>query len=243
MSGGLNMYTTFLFDLDGTVTDPKKGIVNSVLYALEKVGIEELHVSELDSFIGPPIQQSFVERYNMNEGEVERAVFYFREYLKQRGLLENSVYEGIPNLLKQLKDTGNRLFIATSKPTIFARQVIEHFQLTNYFEDIIGSNLNGTRIKKEEIIAHILQQNEGLNKEEVVMIGDRKHDIIGANHNGIASIGVLYGYGSENELIEVSATHIAKDIEELHHFCIENGLIKIETNNPFITYDDEIVFV
>lgn len=226
MSGGLNMYTTFLFDLDGTVTDPKKGIVNSVLYALEKVGIEELHVSELDSFIGPPIQQSFVERYNMNEGEVERAVFYFREYLKQRGLLENSVYEGIPNLLKQLKDTGNRLFIATSKPTIFARQVIEHFQLTNYFEDIIGSNLNGTRIKKEEIIAHILQQNEGLNKEEVVMIGDRKHDIIGANHNGIASIGVLYGYGSENELIEVSATYIAKDIEELHHFCIENGLIK-----------------
>jgi phosphoglycolate phosphatase len=226
MSGGLNMYTTFLFDLDGTVTDPKKGIVNSVLYALEKVGIEELHVSELDSFIGPPIQQSFVERYNMNEGEVERAVFYFREYLKQRGLLENSVYEGIPNLLKQLKDTGNRLFIATLKPTIFARQVIEHFQLTNYFEDIIGSNLNGTRIKKEEIIAHILQQNEGLNKEEVVMIGDRKHDIIGANHNGIASIGVLYGYGSENELIEVSATHIAKDIEELHHFCIENGLIK-----------------
>ncbi|EOO16701.1 MULTISPECIES: HAD family hydrolase [Bacillus cereus group] len=220
------MYTTFLFDLDGTVTDPKKGIVNSVLYVLEKVGIEELHVSELDSFIGPPIQQSFVERYNMNEGEVERAVFYFREYLKQRGLLENSVYEGIPNLLKQLKDTGNRLFIATSKPTIFARQVIEHFQLTNYFEDIIGSNLNGTRIKKEEIIAHILQQNEGLNKEEVVMIGDRKHDIIGANHNGIASIGVLYGYGSENELIEVSATHIAKDIEELHHFCIENGLIK-----------------
>ncbi|OTY14213.1 phosphoglycolate phosphatase [Bacillus mycoides] len=220
------MYTTFLFDLDGTVTDPKKGIVNSVLYALEKVGIEELHVSELDSFIGPPIQQSFVERYNMNEGEVERAVFYFREYLKQRGLLENSVYEGIPNLLKQLKDTGNRLFIATSKPTIFARQVIEHFQLTNYFEDIIGSNLNGTRIKKEEIIAHILQQNEGLNKEEVVMIGDRKHDIIGANHNGIASIGVLYGYGSENELIEVSATHIAKDMEELHHFCIENGLLK-----------------
>ncbi|MDR4362770.1 HAD-IA family hydrolase, partial [Bacillus anthracis] len=159
-----------------------------------------------DSFIGPPIQQSFVERYNMNEGEVERAVFYFREYLKQRGLLENNIYEGIPILLKQLKDTGNRLFIATSKPTIFAEQVIEHFQLTNYFEDIIGSNLDGTRIKKEEIIAHILQTNEELNKEEIVMIGDRKHDIIGANQNGIASIGVLYGYGSETELTEVGAT-------------------------------------
>ncbi|WP_433774844.1 HAD family hydrolase [Bacillus wiedmannii] len=220
------MYTTFLFDLDGTLTDPKVGIVNSVLYALEKIGIEELHVKELDSFIGPPIQQSFVERYNMSEGEVERAVFYFREYLKQRGLLENNVYVGIPNLLKQLKGTGNRLFIATSKPTIFARQVIEHFQLTNYFEDIIGSNLDGTRIKKEEIIAHILQTNEGFKKEEMVMIGDRKHDIIGANHNGIASIGVLYGYGSKKELTEVGVTHIANDVEGLYHFCIENSLIK-----------------
>ena len=220
------MYTTVLFDLDGTLTDPKVGIVNSVLYALEKIGIEELHVKELDSFIGPPIQQSFVERYNMSEGEVERAVFYFREYLKQRGLLENNVYVGISNLLKQLKDTGNRLFIATSKPTIFARQVIEHFQLTNYFEDIIGSNLDGTRIKKEEIIAHILQTNEGFKKEEMVMIGDRKHDIIGANHNGIASIGVLYGYGSKKELTEVGVTHIANDVEGLYHFCIENSLIK-----------------
>ncbi|SCM94308.1 Phosphoglycolate phosphatase [Bacillus mycoides] len=219
------MYTTFLFDLDGTLTDPKEGIINSVLYALKKVGIEELHANELDSFIGPPIQQSFVERYNMSEGEVERAVFYFREYLKQRGLFENNVYEGIPNLLQQLKNTGNRLFVATSKPTVFAKQVLDHFQLTNYFEDIIGSNLEGTRIKKEEIIAHILQTNE-LNKEEIVMIGDRKHDVIGANHNGIASIGILYGYGSETELTQVGATHIVKDVKELHHFCLENSLIK-----------------
>lgn len=220
------MYTTFLFDLDGTLTDPREGIVNSVLYALKKIGIEELHVNELDSFIGPPIQQSFVERYNMNEGEVERAVFYFREYLKQRGLLENNIYVGIPNLLKQLKDTENRLFIATSKPTIFAKQVLEHFQLTDYFEDIIGSNLDGTRIKKEEIIAHILQTNEGLNKENIVMIGDRKHDIIGANYNGIASIGILYGYGSETELTEVGATHIVNDVKELHHFCVDSSFIK-----------------
>ncbi|PEC86645.1 phosphoglycolate phosphatase [Bacillus cereus] len=220
------MYTKFLFDLDGTLTDPKEGIINSVLYALKKVGIEELHVSELDSFIGPPIQQSFIERYNMSEGEVERAVFYFREYLKQRGLFENNVYEGIPDLLQQLKSSANRLFVATSKPTVFAKQVLEHFQLTDYFEDIVGSNLDGTRIKKEEIIAHILQTNEELNKEEIVMIGDRKHDIIGANRNEIASIGVLYGYGSETELTEVGATHIANDVKELHHFCIENSLIK-----------------
>ncbi|HDR3886650.1 TPA: HAD family hydrolase [Bacillus cereus] len=221
------MYTTFLFDLDGTLTDPKEGIINSVLYALEKIGIEEVNISELDSFIGPPIQQSFVDRYNMNEIEVERAVFYFREYLKQSGLLENKVYDGIPTLLQELKDAGNRLFVATSKPTVFARQVIEHFQLTSFFEEIVGSNLDGTRIKKEEIIAHILQTNEELQKEEIVMIGDRKHDVIGANSNGIASIGVLYGYGNENELSDAGASHIVKDVEELQSFCIENSTIKL----------------
>ncbi|EJQ11809.1 phosphoglycolate phosphatase [Bacillus cereus] len=221
------MYKTFLFDLDGTLTDPKEGIINSVLYALEKIGIEEVNISELDSFIGPPIQQSFVDRYNMNEIEVERAVFYFREYLKQSGLLENKVYDGITTLLQELKDAGNRLFVATSKPTVFAKQVIEHFQLTTFFEEIVGSNLDGTRIKKEEIIAHILQTNEELKKEEMVMIGDRKHDVIGANRNGIASIGVLYGYGSEIELSDAGAVHIVKDVEELQRFCIENSTIKL----------------
>ncbi|MFK4423577.1 HAD family hydrolase [Bacillus sp. RC51] len=221
------MYKTFLFDLDGTLTDPKEGIINSVLYALEKIGIEEVNISELDSFIGPPIQQSFVDRYNMNEIEVERAVFYFREYLKQSGLLENKVYDGITTLLQELKDADNRLFVATSKPTVFAKQVIEHFQLTTFFEEIVGSNLDGTRIKKEEIIAHILQTNEELKKEEMVMIGDRKHDVIGANSNGIASIGVLYGYGSEIELSDAGAIHIVKDVEELQSFCIENSTIKL----------------
>ncbi|KXY37122.1 phosphoglycolate phosphatase [Bacillus cereus] len=219
------MYKTFLFDLDGTLTDPKEGIINSVLYALEKIGIEEVNISELDSFIGPPIQQSFVDRYNMNEIEVERAVLYFREYLKQSGLLENKVYDGITALLQELKDAGNRLFVATSKPTVFAKQVIEHFQLTSFFEEIVGSNLDGTRIQKEEIIAHILQTNEELKKEEMVMIGDRKHDVIGANSNGIASIGVLYGYGNENELSDAGAIHIVKDVEELQRFCIENSTI------------------
>ncbi|EOP56470.1 phosphoglycolate phosphatase [Bacillus cereus VDM053] len=221
------MYKTFLFDLDGTLTDPKEGVINSVLYALEKIGIEEVNISELDSFIGPPIQQSFIDRYNMNEIEVERAVFYFREYLKQSGLLENKVYDGITTLLQELKDAGNRLFVATSKPTVFAKQVIEHFQLTTFFEEIVGSNLDGTRIKKEEIIAHILQTNEELKKEEMVMIGDRKHDVIGANRNGIASIGVLYGYGSEIELSDAGAVHIVKDVEELQRFCIENSTIKL----------------
>ncbi|MED1564487.1 HAD family hydrolase [Bacillus paramycoides] len=221
------MYKIFLFDLDGTLTDPKEGIINSVLYALEKMGIEEGKISELDSFIGPPIQQSFAERYNMSEIEIEQAVVYFREYLKKSGLLENKIYDGIPTLLQELKDAGNRLYVATSKPTVFAKQVIEHFQLTLFFEEIVGSNLDGTRIKKEEIIAHILQTNEELKKEEVVMIGDRKHDIIGANNNEIASIGVLYGYGSEKELSEARATYIVKDVEELQSFYLEKSMVNL----------------
>ncbi|MED0962061.1 HAD family hydrolase [Bacillus paramycoides] len=221
------MYKIFLFDLDGTLTDPKEGIINSVLYALEKMGIEEGKISELDSFIGPPIQQSFAERYNMSEIEIEQAVVYFREYLKKSGLLENKIYDGIPTLLQELKDAGNRLYVATSKPTIFAKQVIEHFQLTSFFEEIVGSNLDGTRIKKEEIIAHILQTNEELKKEEIVMIGDRKHDIIGANNNEIASIGVLYGYGSEKELSEARATYIVKDVEELQSFYLEKSMVNL----------------
>ncbi|MED0964271.1 HAD family hydrolase [Bacillus paramycoides] len=221
------MYTTFLFDLDGTLTDPKEGIINSILYALEKMGIEEGKISELDSFIGPPIQQSFAERYNMSEIEIEQAVVYFREYLKKSGLLENKIYDGIPTLLQELKDAGNRLYVATSKPTVFAKQVIEHFQLTSFFEEIVGSNLDGTRIKKEEIIAHILQTNEELKKEEIVMIGDRKHDIIGANNNEIASIGVLYGYGSEKELSEARATYIVKDVEELQSFYLEKSIVNL----------------
>ncbi|MEH7458075.1 phosphoglycolate phosphatase [Bacillus pseudomycoides] len=221
------MYTTFLFDLDGTLTDPKEGIVNSVLFALRKMGIDEPNPNELDSFIGPPIQHSFADRYGMNEKQVEQAVTYFREYMQQSGLFENKVYEGIPCILQELKDEGMRLFVATSKLTVFAKQVLEHFQLTHFFEEIVGSNLDGTRIKKDEIIEHILHTNKGLQKEEIVMVGDRKYDMIGANCNGIDSIGLLYGYGSEGELKEAGATHIVKHVEELRNFYVKNKSLKI----------------
>lgn len=221
------MYTTFLFDLDGTLTDPKEGIINSVLFALRKMGIDEPNPNDLDSFIGPPIQHSFADRYGMNEKQVEQAVMYFREYMQQSGLFENKVYEGIPDILQELKDEGMRLFIATSKLTVFAKQVVEHFQLTHFFEEIVGSNLDGTRIKKDEIIEHILHTNKGLQKEEIVMVGDRKYDIIGANCNGIDSIGLLYGYGSEGELKEAGATHIVKHVEELRSFYVKNKSLKI----------------
>ncbi|PFN04299.1 HAD family hydrolase [Bacillus cereus] len=221
------MYTTFLFDLDGTLTDPKEGIINSVLYALRKMEIDEPNQEEIESFIGPPIQHSFADRYKMNEKQVEQAVAYFREYLKQSGLLENKVYEMVPCILQELKDEKKRLFVATSKPNVFAKQVLEHFNLSHFFEEIVGSNLDGTRIKKDEIIEYILHTNSELQREEIVMIGDRKHDMIGANCNGVDSIGVLYGYGSEEELKEAGATHIVKHVEELRSFYTKDQSLKI----------------
>ncbi|MEN1935919.1 HAD family hydrolase [Paenibacillus sp. 102] len=220
-------YTTFLFDLDGTLTDPKEGIVNSVSYALRKMGIDEPNQKELESFIGPPIQHSFADRYGMNEKQVKEAVTYFREYLKRSGLLENKVYEMIPCILQELKDEEKRLFVATSKPTVFAKQVLEHFNLSHFFEEIVGSNLDGTRIKKDEIIEYILHTNPELQREEVVMVGDRKHDMIGANCNRIDSIGVLYGYGSEEELKEARATYVVKHVEEFRCFYTKDKSLKI----------------
>ncbi|ENQ3108733.1 HAD family hydrolase [Bacillus cereus] len=212
------MYTTFLFDLDGTLTDPKEGIVNSVIYALRKMGIDEQDHNKLLTFIGPPIQHSFANIYGMNEEQVTDAVTHYREYFKTKGMFENHVYEHIPSILQDLKDAGKRLFVATSKPTIFAKQILEHFQMAHYFEEIVGSNLDGTRIAKAEIIQHILHTYDDLEKEHVVMVGDREHDIIGACQVGIDSIGVLYGYGSKGELVAAGATHISKDVEGLKNF-------------------------
>ncbi|MCP1123588.1 HAD family hydrolase [Bacillus sp. 3103sda1] len=212
------MYTTFLFDLDGTLTDPKEGIVNSVTYALRKMGIDEQDDKKLLSFIGPPIQHSFASIYRMNEKQVAEAVTYYREYFQDKGMFENHVYEHIPSVLKDLKNARKRLFVATSKPTIFAKQILEHFQLAHYFEEIVGSNLDGTRIAKTDIIQHILHTYHDLKKEHVVMVGDREHDIIGAQQAGIDSIGVMYGYGSKEELVAAGATHIIEDVEHIKRF-------------------------
>ncbi|CAG9614730.1 5'-nucleotidase [Bacillus rhizoplanae] len=212
------MYTTFLFDLDGTLTDPKEGIVNSVTYALRKMGIDEQDDKKLLSFIGPPIQHSFANIYSMDEKQVAEAVTYYREYFQAKGMFENHVYGHIPSVLQDLKNARKRLFVATSKPTIFAKQILEHFQLAHYFEEIVGSNLDGTRIAKTDIIQHILHTYHDLEKEHVVMVGDREHDIIGAQQVGIHSIGVMYGYGSKEELVAAGATHIIEDVEHIKRF-------------------------
>ncbi|QOV12202.1 HAD family hydrolase [Viridibacillus arvi] len=208
-------YQYILFDLDGTLTDPKVGITKSVAYALDKMNIEVVDYPKLDLFIGPPLQESFLAYYGLNERQANEAIGYYRERFKQHGLYENEVYPGIKTLLETLKKKGKTLAVATSKPTVFAEKILQHFKLAQYFDVIVGSNLDGTRIEKAEVIHEVLLQLSSPDKSEIIMIGDRKHDLIGAKQEGIANIGVLYGYGSKEELALEEPTYIVSNIEEL----------------------------
>ncbi|MCA0753776.1 HAD family hydrolase [Paenibacillus sp. N4] len=212
-------YTNVLFDLDGTLTDPKLGITKSVQYALRKFDIHEEHLDKLEPFIGPPLAKSFMERYSFSESEAVSAVEHYREYFKPFGLYENSLYSGMIELLSLLKDQKRRLFVATSKPTVFAAEILKHFDIAGYFERVYGSELDGRLSDKTELIGHLLNE-EKLDKQAAVMIGDRKHDIIGAANNGIASIGVGYGYGSEQELTDCNPTYKVNTVKELRQIFL-----------------------
>ena len=205
---------TILFDLDGTLTDPKEGIVNSILYALDRLGIHENSVDELDSFIGPPLRESFAARYNLSNEHADKAVNIYREYFSVKGLFENKLYPGVSELLESLSSQKYTLFVATSKPTLFARQILRHFDLEKYFHDIIGSNLDNSRTDKTEIISHVVSLHS-LNINRCIMVGDRKHDMIGAKNNSMQTIGVTYGYGSLQELLACRPDFIVKDCAEI----------------------------
>lgn len=207
--------TAVLFDLDGTLTDPALGITNSVMYALEKFGILVGDRASLYRFIGPPLSESFEKYFSFSHAEAEKAVACYREYFADRGIFENKVYDGIPELLDALRHSGRRLILATSKPTVFAERILVHFGLRDFFERVCGSELDGTRVKKDEVIAFALEQAALSDKRAVVMIGDRKHDVLGAIRNGIDAVGVLYGYGSFDELDAAGAQDAVKSVCEL----------------------------
>ena len=213
-----NKKKVILFDLDGTLTDPGVGITNSVMYALEKYGITVSDKSELYKFIGPPLMQSFEKYYGFDQNKAERAVALYREYFQDRGIFENAIYDGIQQLLDALKAQGKVIGLATSKPEIYAKQILEHFGLDGYFDFISGSMLNGERTDKGEVIAWAIQllgEKQRYTLEEMVMIGDREHDVIGARKNGLASIGVLFGYGSREELTGAGADAVVSSVCEL----------------------------
>ena len=214
------IYKYILFDLDGTITDPKLGITKSVQFALKHFHINVTNLDSLKPFIGPPLKDSFVKYYNFDELNAGEAVEKYREYFKDIGIFENILYDGMENLLHRLVKNDKTLIVATSKPTIFAKRILEYFNISDYFIFISGSELNGTRFKKSEVIYHALTQNNISSFKDVIMVGDREHDIIGANEVGIDSIGVLYGYGDYGELKNAKATYFAHDINELSQILI-----------------------
>ncbi|MDR0839328.1 MAG: HAD family hydrolase [Oscillospiraceae bacterium] len=204
-----------LFDLDGTISDPAAGITKSFAYALGAFGIHVADLSELRRVIGPPLRDSFRNLYGFDDEATEIAVAKYREYFAETGIFENDLYEGVEPLLRDLRDAGKTLIIATSKPTIYTSRILEHFAIAEFFTFVSGAELDGRRSVKSEIIRYALENVAGATAENSVMIGDRRHDIDGARAVGMASVGVLYGYGDERELRDAGAAYTAANVREL----------------------------
>lgn len=216
----MKQYQYLLFDLDGTITDSETGITRCVEYALNYFGIRVNDLSELSPFIGPPLLDSFKEFYNFTDEQAVIATEKYRERYTDKGIYENELYPGIKELLAEAHQKARTVMLATSKPEVFAKRILDYFELSSYFSFVAGSGLDGSLHTKTDVINHILRSNDIKDLSTVVMIGDRKHDIIGANNVGIDSVGVLYGFGDYKELSEAGATYIVKDIAELRNLLL-----------------------
>lgn len=210
------------FDLDGTLTDSADGIINSVIYALKSYGMEAGDREALRAFVGPPLAGSFSKYYGFDEKKSLEAVERYREYFREKGLFENQVYPGIREMLEELKKRGAVLMLATSKPELFSRQILEHFDLMQYFDFLGGATMEEKRTAKADVIRYVLESC-GLEDclSQIRMVGDREYDIIGARENSIRSVGVLYGYGDRRELEEAGADTLAETVEELKKLLIQ----------------------
>jgi phosphoglycolate phosphatase len=205
--------------LDGTLTDPAPGILHSLRYALSYFGLSATD-EKLLPFIGPPLKSSFMEFFDFSAAQADKAVEKYREHYVKTGLFENRLTAGIIPLLSDLRHAGKYMAIASSKPLVFVKTVAGHFGIASYFDVIFGSELDGTYADKAALITYALQKIAPVDKEKTVMIGDRMHDTLGAKENGIDSIGVLFGYGSEEELLTHGATYLAKDAGELRELLL-----------------------
>lgn len=205
-----------LFDLDGTLTDPKEGITKSFQYALDSFGIREENLDNLEKVIGPPLIDSFREFYHFSEEDAWRGTEKYRERFEVTGWKENKLYPGVPEMLKELKDRGIKLSIASSKPTVFVERICDYFDIYQYFDFIAASNLDGSRTGKYDIIEYAYEGLKVMDKNDMLMVGDRKFDIEGAKQFGIRSVGVEYGYGGFSELKTAGADFIVSSVEELN---------------------------
>lgn len=227
-----------LFDLDGTLTDPMVGITTCVQYALAAAGIEEPDLQKLTPFIGPPLKQSFMEFYGFSDEKAEQAVEKYRERFRDVGIFENEVYEGIPELLSSLKKEGMLLSVASSKPEVFVKRILTHFSIDSYFDAVVGSELDGRRTDKKEVVAEALKRLyekdaekaeiegtalfDAVKRKRTYMVGDRKFDIIGAKAEDVISVGVTYGYGSKEELLAEKPDFVAHSVDELKEILMGN---------------------
>ena len=245
-----------LFDLDGTLTDPKVGITTCVQYALKELGIEEPDLDKLEPFIGPPLKDSFMNFYGMDSKQADRAVAKYRERFDQIGWSENKVYKGIPRMLKKLRAKGVHMAIASSKPTVFVERILKHFKINSYFQVVVGSELDGRRSNKAEVVREAmsrLYKGRTIEADRFYMIGDRCFDVQGARTLGIESVAVSYGYGSLEELKEAHADYIVQSVEELEQFLLRGFLDKPEIKgvggklaaifSPFLVFMITRIFV
>jgi phosphoglycolate phosphatase len=207
------------FDLDGTLTDSKQGIINSIHYTLDKMKLQEHHIN-LERFIGPPLSESFERYLGLDNKTARHAVAVYREYYAVKGIFENQVYPGIPQLLKNLKENNKTLVCVTSKAAFYAEQILDHFNLSQYFLKTVGSNMDLTCTHKIELIKLALSYFPNNKNSNFIMIGDRADDIVGAKKNKISSIGVLYGYGTQEEIKAEQPAHIISSVNELHKLLI-----------------------
>lgn len=211
------MYQHVFFDLDGTITEPKAGILGGVVHALEKFGIKEENPALLCEYIGPPLRMSFSKFHGLNDEQAEQAVEYYREYYREKGIYQNKIMPGMESAFQKLRSAGCKLYVATSKPEFFAKQILENLHLLPYFEIVAGSSFDKSRDSKEAVIAWLLEQiqTDALRMSDIVMVGDRKYDVIGAKQFGIDQIGVLFGYGSREEFEACECMYIVQTAEEM----------------------------
>lgn len=213
------MYKAILFDLDGTLTESGEGITKSVQYALEKIGKPEPDLEKLRVFVGPPLLEQFMKYSDLDEETARQAVAYYRERYSVTGIYENRVYPGIREMLEELQRKGYLLAVASSKPEHFVKTVLEYFGLTEYFHEIVGSEMDGNRTRKSQVIEETLKRlNLSEHREQVLMVGDKEHDVLGAREAGLKCVAVSYGYGTREELEASRPLQIVDTAEELLHF-------------------------